>query len=281
MQTHGNTVLEVSWTIIPFLILAVMAVPTVATIFDLAKIPKGPDVVHVDGRRPAVVLAVRVHRQGQRVLHGERDAHPGRPARCSLTAHERQRHPLVLGPRARRQEGCRARPPEHAHDRGRPARHLPRPVRRVLRHLARQHAAAGDRPDRRPTTTRGSRRRRPRCPRPTVAEFDEGLATQVGLRELPLDHEHQEGRRRDVGPNLTHLGDRAGVRGRHLPDEARQPHQVDLRRARARSPTGTAQAARMPAFSDARHDEGRSRADRQVPAVRHRRPIPQSHPECR
>ena len=47
VQTHGNIVLEISWTIIPFLILAVMAVPTVATIFDLAKIPKGPNVVHV------------------------------------------------------------------------------------------------------------------------------------------------------------------------------------------------------------------------------------------
>jgi len=48
VQTHGNVVLEVSWTIIPFLILAVMAVPTVATIFNLAKIPKGPNVIHVD-----------------------------------------------------------------------------------------------------------------------------------------------------------------------------------------------------------------------------------------
>lgn len=48
VQTHGNVVLEVSWTIIPFLILAVMAVPTVATIFNLAKVPKGSNVVHVD-----------------------------------------------------------------------------------------------------------------------------------------------------------------------------------------------------------------------------------------
>src|SRR3954452_3279123 len=46
-QVHGNTVLEVSWTIIPALILAVMAVPTVATIFSLAKRPVGPNVVHV------------------------------------------------------------------------------------------------------------------------------------------------------------------------------------------------------------------------------------------
>jgi cytochrome c oxidase subunit 2 len=53
VQTHGNAVLEVSWTIIPFLILAVMAVPTVAMIFNLAKVPKGPDVVHisVEGRQ--------------------------------------------------------------------------------------------------------------------------------------------------------------------------------------------------------------------------------------
>jgi cytochrome c oxidase subunit 2 len=46
-QTHGNTVLEVSWTIIPALILAVMAVPTVAVIFDLAERPTGPEVVNV------------------------------------------------------------------------------------------------------------------------------------------------------------------------------------------------------------------------------------------
>jgi cytochrome c oxidase subunit 2 len=48
VQVHGNTVLEVTWTIIPFLILMVMAVPTVATIFDLAEIPEGDDVVHIE-----------------------------------------------------------------------------------------------------------------------------------------------------------------------------------------------------------------------------------------
>src|ERR1700687_3671305 len=52
VQTHGNVVLEVSWTIIPFLILAVMAVPTVATIFDLAKAPKGADIIHIDEAAP-------------------------------------------------------------------------------------------------------------------------------------------------------------------------------------------------------------------------------------
>ena len=47
-QIHGNTTLEITWTIIPALILAVMAIFTVPTIFKLAKVPKGPDVVHVD-----------------------------------------------------------------------------------------------------------------------------------------------------------------------------------------------------------------------------------------
>src|ERR1700741_2369922 len=38
-QTHGNSRLEITWTIIPALLLAVIAVPTVGTIFDLAEPP--------------------------------------------------------------------------------------------------------------------------------------------------------------------------------------------------------------------------------------------------
>jgi cytochrome c oxidase subunit 2 len=38
-QTHGNTKLEITWTIIPTLILAGVMVPTVATIWDLASAP--------------------------------------------------------------------------------------------------------------------------------------------------------------------------------------------------------------------------------------------------
>jgi len=47
-QVHGNSTLEITWTIIPVLILAVMAIFTVPTIFKLAKVPKGPNVIHVD-----------------------------------------------------------------------------------------------------------------------------------------------------------------------------------------------------------------------------------------
>jgi cytochrome c oxidase subunit 2 len=38
-QTHGNTPMEIGWTIVPVLLLAVVAVPTVMTIFDNANSP--------------------------------------------------------------------------------------------------------------------------------------------------------------------------------------------------------------------------------------------------
>jgi cytochrome c oxidase subunit 2 len=49
-QIHGNSTLEITWTIIPAVILAVMAIFTVPTIFKLAKVPKGPNVLHVEVR---------------------------------------------------------------------------------------------------------------------------------------------------------------------------------------------------------------------------------------
>ena len=49
---HGNTRLEIGWTVLPALLLAIIAVPTVATIFDLAENP-GPQAlqVHVVGKQ--------------------------------------------------------------------------------------------------------------------------------------------------------------------------------------------------------------------------------------
>jgi cytochrome c oxidase subunit II len=46
-QVHGNTTIEIIWTVIPALILAVIAVPTVRGIFETNAIPKG-DVLTVD-----------------------------------------------------------------------------------------------------------------------------------------------------------------------------------------------------------------------------------------
>jgi len=46
-QIHGNTTLEVVWTIIPAVILAILAVPTVSTLFEIREKPTGPDVMEV------------------------------------------------------------------------------------------------------------------------------------------------------------------------------------------------------------------------------------------
>ncbi len=46
-QIHGNSRLEIAWTILPALIFAGVAVPTVTTIFDLARKPTG-DVLNVN-----------------------------------------------------------------------------------------------------------------------------------------------------------------------------------------------------------------------------------------
>jgi cytochrome c oxidase subunit 2 len=45
-QIHGNTRLEIGWTILPAIVLAVVMVPTVATIWDLARTPPS-DALHV------------------------------------------------------------------------------------------------------------------------------------------------------------------------------------------------------------------------------------------
>ncbi|MEO8475601.1 MAG: cytochrome c oxidase subunit II [Actinomycetota bacterium] len=45
-QIHGNTRLEIGWTILPALVLAVVMVPTVGLVWDLARAP-APDALHV------------------------------------------------------------------------------------------------------------------------------------------------------------------------------------------------------------------------------------------
>lgn len=44
-QTHGNTTAEIIWTIVPALILAFIAVPTIRTIFRTYEVPKGDALV--------------------------------------------------------------------------------------------------------------------------------------------------------------------------------------------------------------------------------------------
>ena len=51
VQVHGNTRLEIFWTVIPALILAGIAVPTVRTIFQLDKKPDNAITINVVGHR--------------------------------------------------------------------------------------------------------------------------------------------------------------------------------------------------------------------------------------
>jgi cytochrome c oxidase subunit 2 len=47
-QTHGNTKLEITWTIIPSLIILVIAIPTVQGIWRLAEPPEGEEVLNIE-----------------------------------------------------------------------------------------------------------------------------------------------------------------------------------------------------------------------------------------
>jgi cytochrome c oxidase subunit 2 len=47
-QIHGNSKLEIGWTIAPAVLLGVIAIPTLGTIFSLARTPTGPDVLRVN-----------------------------------------------------------------------------------------------------------------------------------------------------------------------------------------------------------------------------------------
>ncbi len=115
-QVHGNTRLEVIWTIIPAVILGAIAVPTVATLFDLRERPANIDVeVNVIGHQwwwefeypeygfvtanelhiPAgetvyltMTSADVIHSFWVPKLNGKRDVVPGRVSNLALIADE-------------------------------------------------------------------------------------------------------------------------------------------------------------------------------------------------
>lgn len=98
-QTHGNTALEVGWTLLPAVILAVVAVPTISLIFELNE-PAEPDAVEViavgkqwwwqfeypaqDGES-RVVTANEMHVPvGREVLMKLRACDPSLPGECNV-----------------------------------------------------------------------------------------------------------------------------------------------------------------------------------------------------
>ncbi len=113
-QAHGNTRLEVMWTIIPAVLLAVLAVPTVSTLFDIREEPEGDvlqvevvghqwwwefhypeqgfytaNELHIPEDRPVnltMTSADVIHSFWVPKLNGKRDAVPGRLSRLTLIA---------------------------------------------------------------------------------------------------------------------------------------------------------------------------------------------------
>ena len=69
---------EVIWTAIPALVLAMIAVPTVRTIFRTYEIPKGADVAPGRGHRPPVVVGVPLSRSSASTTANELHVPVGR-----------------------------------------------------------------------------------------------------------------------------------------------------------------------------------------------------------
>ncbi len=100
-QIHGNTRLEIGWTILPAVVLAVVMVPTVGMIWDLARAAERRRAQH-HGRGPPVVVGVRVHGRG----HGHRLGRPITTRRHDGDPDRPRRVPRARGERA---DGARTR----------------------------------------------------------------------------------------------------------------------------------------------------------------------------
>ena len=142
-QTHGKPTLEIGLTILPALILIGVAIPTVSTVIALNKTSDTQCVINVTGQQWWWEVDYPVQDgcggvSGVIVTSGQMVIPVGTPV--LVHGHQPRRDPLVLDPppqrQARRGPGPR---PDEPH-RGRRARHLLRPVHRVLRPVARQHA---------------------------------------------------------------------------------------------------------------------------------------------
>ena len=82
VQTHGNTPLELGWTIAPAILLAILAVPMMILLFDIGREPDNDAfVVNVEGQRFSWVFEYPEIKddKGKPVVTHWRDVRPGRP----------------------------------------------------------------------------------------------------------------------------------------------------------------------------------------------------------
>ncbi len=152
-RSHGNPALEIALTILPAIILIAVGIPTVSTVFSLAKTSDTQCVVNVTGQQWWWEYEYPVQKCGgvdiaEPIVTSRRAGDPDQGQRAAAH-HQQRRHPLVLDPEAQRQARRRAgsRPPA-AHG-GRSAGHLRRSVHRVLRPQPCPNAHGRGRPVRR------------------------------------------------------------------------------------------------------------------------------------
>ncbi len=138
---HGNTRLEVAWTVIPTIIVLFGAGYSWSVLNDIEEPAKNA----MTGRRllPAVRLELRLPGQGQRLVGGRaaRAARPPGPVQDARPG----RDPLLLGAGVADQEGQRARDHDDGDRHAGQARHLPADLHRALRLRPRDDAGQGRR----------------------------------------------------------------------------------------------------------------------------------------
>ncbi len=122
-QVHGNPALEIGLTVLPAVLLAAIAVPTVKVLFELNATPKDPLVVNVIGQQwwwEFDYPSIKGDDDLPLVTANEMVIPAGR--QVTPEHHLPRRHPLVLDPEAQRQARRRPRPRPDLEHAGRPAR---------------------------------------------------------------------------------------------------------------------------------------------------------------
>ena len=207
-QIHGNTRLEVAWTVIPALILAGIVVPTVRTVFDLTECGAGAMPIEVIGHQ--WWFEYRYPESG--VISANVLVIPAGQEVC-LTMTSDDVHPQLLDPQAQREALPGSGRGNLAAAPGERAGRVLGAMRRVLWAVTRPHAGQG----------RGANGRgvRDMDRRPTVEpalEPEQGSAAARG-QEVFLGHgciqlpqhrgsTHSTPRPRVYGPDLTHFASR-------------------------------------------------------------------------
>ncbi len=237
-QVYGSEQIELAWTVIPILIVIVLSLTTARTVFQIQDRAEAGRRPRGHGHRPAVVVGVPL--PAARDRHGQRAARSGeRPASSGADLSDAavgRRGPQLLGAAAGGQDRPDPGPGQLDVDRPARARAVPGPVRRVLRHAARQDAAARRTFDTRRglrrwvAAQRAARRGPPRPSRPGGASSRRTACINCHTVRGTVGN----GR---YGPDLTHLMSRetiaAGAAAEHAGDTCARGSATPRRSSRA------------------------------------------------